>query len=118
MTRRSCLLPSGRTMPRRWRDSCMCSVIAYAPTWSPRRGAALLALHRGHIPGCHLERLSVLTLWAEFDQLSRFLGQRRVARRQVVDIAGRQHFFPIGVAHPQPAADDVAPMRALAAIVW
>ena len=41
-----------------------------------------------------------------------------MTRRRVEGVAGFEDLFAIGVAKDQLAADDIAPVRALAAVIW
>jgi hypothetical protein len=69
----------------------------------------------------HHDRLGLAQLLGgtEHHELGAGLVHRRdVAGRGVEGVAGLKDLLAIGVAKDQPAADDVAPMRALAAVVW
>jgi hypothetical protein len=75
-------------------------------------------LHRLHV--LHHDRLGLVQLLggAEEHQLGAGLMLHGdVAWRRVERVAGLEDLFAIGVAKGRPAADDVAPMRALAAVV-
>ena len=75
------------------------------------------ALHCLHVP--HHRVLDDLQLLgrAELDELAAGVGERDVAGREVERVAGLEDLLVVGEAIREPALEDVAPVRALAAVV-
>ena len=92
-----------------------CSTNATSP--SRRRRASRESAHGLHVLLDDRERLLQLVGGAELDDLGARVQDRRVARADVVGVAGLERLLAVGGLERDLALDDVAPVRALAAVV-